>query len=209
MKLKDRTLLTDKCFVGGVWKGTSIDPVMNPATGEVIARSPIGSAADVTAAIDAASAAFPATPAWVKQDNGHTLTFEQGAFTCDGRGHLFLRANGQPALEIGLFLWHGAWICESLEGGKVEAADLQTDGALRLRGLWGTRDGAAPLRYALTLTPGKDSVAARLEVEKTGDLKLSDGIWASVRTAVAADDARIVYLLPSGNAPVGKSIDHV
>ncbi len=154
-------------------------------------------------------AALAGTPAWVKQEKGHTLTYEQGAFTCDNRGHLILRANGQPALEVGLFLWHDAWIHETLEAGKVEAAEASADGALRLRGLWGARDGAAPLRYTLTLTPESGRVAARLEVEKTGELKLTDGIWASMRTAVASDDTRTVYLLPSGDAPVGKSIEGV
>ena len=150
---------------------------------------------------------FAAAPAWVKQDNGHKLTFEQGAFTCDSRGHLVLRANGRPALEIGLFLWHDAWAYEALEAGKVETAEVSADGALRLQGLWGAREGAARLRYALTLTAEKDQVAARLEVEKTGELKLTDGIWASVHTAVSTNDARTVYLLPSGNVPVGKSIE--
>ena len=148
-----------------------------------------------------------APPAWVKQDNGHTLQYEQGAFTCDSRGHLFLRANGQPALEIGLFLWHDAWVYESLEAGKVESAEATPSGLLRLEGVWGTRVGAAPLRYTLTLTPKDNEVFARLEVEKTGELKLSDGIWASMRTAVASEDMRTIYLLPSGNAPVGKSIE--
>jgi hypothetical protein len=145
----------------------------------------------------------------VKQENGHTLTFEQGAFTCDKRGHLVLRASGQPALEIGFFLWHDAWVYEALESGKVESAEVSAEGALRLRGLWGAREGAARLRYTLTLTPEASQVAAHLEVEKTGELKLSDGIWASMRTAVAASDTRTVYLLPSGDAPVGKGIEGV
>jgi hypothetical protein len=157
----------------------------------------------------AASTLCGATPAWVKQDNGHTLTYEQGAFTCDSRGHLFLRANSQPALEIGLFLWHDAWVYETLEAGKVESAEVRPDGALRLLGQWGAREGSAPLRYALTLTPQAAQIAARLEVEKTGELKLSDGIWASMRTALAPGDARTVYLLPTGYAPVGKSVEGV
>ena len=148
-------------------------------------------------------------PAWVKMDNGHSLTYEQGAFTCDSRGHLFLRSTGQPALEIGLFLWHDAWVYETLEAGKVESASVQPDGSLSLQGLWGAKEGAARLRYTLTLTPEKDQVAARLEVEKTGELKLTDGVWASMRTAVATNDQRRVYLRPSGDVPVGKSIDGI
>lgn len=58
-----------KNFIGGAWHRPSSEPatdVLNPATGEVIAKSPAGSAEEVTAAVDAASAAFPewrATPA--------------------------------------------------------------------------------------------------------------------------------------------------
>lgn len=153
--------------------------------------------------------AFAGTPAWEKHGNGYTVTYAQGAFTCDNRGHLALRANGQPALEIGFFLWHDAYVYETLESGKVEVSEVPSDGALKLRGVWGTRDGAAPLRYALTLTPEATQVAVRLEVEKTGELKLADGIWASLRTAVATNDTRTVYLFPSGDAPVAKDIGGV
>jgi hypothetical protein len=157
----------------------------------------------------AAGAAFAAAPAWVKQENRHTLVYAQGTFSCDDRGRLSLRAEGQPSLDAGFFLWHDAWVYETLAAGKVESAEVQPDSALRLRGVWGTRDGAPPLRYVLTLTPGESQVAARLEVTKTGELKLTDGIWASVRTAVAPNDTRTVYLLPGGSAPVGKGVEGV
>ncbi len=54
--------------IGGVWRRPSSEPaidVLNPATGQVIAQSPAGSAEDVSAAVEAAAAAFPdwcATP---------------------------------------------------------------------------------------------------------------------------------------------------
>lgn len=50
-------------FVDGSWRTSSSEAgteVLNPATGEVIARSPAGTAADVATAVNAASAAFPA-----------------------------------------------------------------------------------------------------------------------------------------------------
>ncbi len=150
-----------------------------------------------------------ATPAWVKQNNGYTLAYEQGSLTCNNRGHLFLCMNGQPALEIGFFLWHDAYVYETLEAGKVDSAAIQTDGSLCLRGLWGARDNSAPLRFALSLSPEVTQVVARLEVEKTGALKLTDGIWASMRTAVATNDTRTVFLFPSGDVPVGKGIEGV
>ncbi|MGH7174285.1 MAG: CoA-acylating methylmalonate-semialdehyde dehydrogenase [Gemmataceae bacterium] len=55
-------------YMGGAWRKTSSEPatdVLNPATGELIARSPAGSAREVAAAVEAAAAAFPdwrATP---------------------------------------------------------------------------------------------------------------------------------------------------
>ncbi|HEU0138408.1 MAG TPA: CoA-acylating methylmalonate-semialdehyde dehydrogenase [Bryobacteraceae bacterium] len=49
-------------YIGGTWRRPSSDAVtevLNPATGDVIARAPAGSAQDVEAAVEAASAAFP------------------------------------------------------------------------------------------------------------------------------------------------------
>src|SRR5690349_12119686 len=49
-------------YIGGAWRRPTSDPateVQNPATGDVIAKAPAGSAQDVAAAVDAASAAFP------------------------------------------------------------------------------------------------------------------------------------------------------
>jgi len=54
--------------INGVWRRPSSEPatdVLNPATGQVIAQSPAGSAEDVAVAVEAAAAAFPdwsATP---------------------------------------------------------------------------------------------------------------------------------------------------
>jgi len=49
-------------FIGGEWLTPSVPgtPVHNPSTGEVIAECPIGTPADVNAAVAAAHAAFPA-----------------------------------------------------------------------------------------------------------------------------------------------------
>ena len=50
-------------LVGGKWvesRGTSHVDVFNPATGAVIAKTPLGTRADVDAAVAAAKAAFPA-----------------------------------------------------------------------------------------------------------------------------------------------------
>jgi len=48
-------------YIGSEWRGTAADgcAVLNPAAGEVLARSPQGTARDVADAVDAASRAFP------------------------------------------------------------------------------------------------------------------------------------------------------
>src|SRR5580765_6598854 len=61
--------MTVPFFIGGEWhdtNGSSSTPVHNPATGDVIAETPMGGSEHVNAAVEAAAAAFPAwmeTPA--------------------------------------------------------------------------------------------------------------------------------------------------
>jgi len=50
-------------YIGGEWQagnGLPTSPVYNPSTGDVIAECPLGGAAEVNAAVEAAAAAFPA-----------------------------------------------------------------------------------------------------------------------------------------------------
>ncbi len=56
--LKDPGLLVDKCFVGGHWIGVSSKEVLNPATGEVIARVPSLNPEECAQAIEQAGRAF-------------------------------------------------------------------------------------------------------------------------------------------------------
>jgi malonate-semialdehyde dehydrogenase (acetylating)/methylmalonate-semialdehyde dehydrogenase len=63
-----RNLIPCPMFIGGEWVRPKIvgTPVFNPSTGDVIAECPAGGSAEVNAAVEAASAAFPAwrdTPA--------------------------------------------------------------------------------------------------------------------------------------------------
>jgi succinate-semialdehyde dehydrogenase / glutarate-semialdehyde dehydrogenase len=58
LSLKDPTLLKSQCYINGNWIGTSKDAVDNPATGEVLAKVPSFGAAEATAAVEAADAAF-------------------------------------------------------------------------------------------------------------------------------------------------------
>lgn len=58
MKLNDPTLLRSQCLIAGEWRGTPVDPIDNPATGEVIASVPRFGAAEAEQAVAAAHAAF-------------------------------------------------------------------------------------------------------------------------------------------------------
>ncbi len=58
LTLKDPTLLKGQCYVNGAWIGDAATPVDNPATGEVLAKVPNLGAAETTAAVEAAEAAF-------------------------------------------------------------------------------------------------------------------------------------------------------
>lgn len=59
MKLRDPSLLVEKCFVNGSWQGIPSIAVNNPATGRQIAMVPNFSAEQTAAAVEAASRAFP------------------------------------------------------------------------------------------------------------------------------------------------------
>ncbi len=58
MKLQDPTLLREQCYIDGRWMGVPVDPVVNPATGETIARVPRMGAAEATVAVERAQVAF-------------------------------------------------------------------------------------------------------------------------------------------------------
>jgi succinate-semialdehyde dehydrogenase/glutarate-semialdehyde dehydrogenase len=58
MKLSDPTLLRDQCYVDGAWIGQGVDPVENPATGEVLAKVPRFGRDEAVAAVAAAHTAF-------------------------------------------------------------------------------------------------------------------------------------------------------
>ncbi len=58
MPLKDPTLLKSQSYINGVWTGTGVDPVDNPATGAVLSHVPNHGAKEATEAVEAAEAAF-------------------------------------------------------------------------------------------------------------------------------------------------------
>ncbi len=58
MKLQDPSLLREQCYIDGRWIGDPVDPVTDPATGDVIARVPRLGAAEATVAVERAQVAF-------------------------------------------------------------------------------------------------------------------------------------------------------
>src|SRR5881275_304354 len=62
-RLKDPSLLRDRCYIDGAWTGTPANPVTNPVNGVELAKVPKMSTAEATQAVEAAERAFPA---WAK-----------------------------------------------------------------------------------------------------------------------------------------------
>src|SRR5206468_12407278 len=62
-RLKDPSLLRDRCYIDGAWIGTPANPVTNPVNGVELAKVPKMSTAEATQAVEAAERAFPG---WAK-----------------------------------------------------------------------------------------------------------------------------------------------
>ena len=62
-RLKDSSLLRERCYIDGAWVGTPVNPVTNPVNGVELAKVPKMSTAEATQAVEAAERAFPA---WAK-----------------------------------------------------------------------------------------------------------------------------------------------
>ena len=146
--------------------------------------------------------------AWRATDSGFELALARGTLTCDNRGRMTLRAEDQPALDLVFFLWHGAYLYETQPKGHSESATLEANGVLRLVGLWGAREGSAPVRYTMDLVPSAEGAEVRLALVKTGELRLTDGVWLSLATQAQKDgDPRRIYLMPTKDAPLGKAVE--
>ena len=68
-----QTLIRQQCLIGGRWLGEPSVPVINPATGAVIARVPDLGAAETRAAIDAAQRALPGWSGLLAKERGAIL----------------------------------------------------------------------------------------------------------------------------------------
>jgi succinate-semialdehyde dehydrogenase/glutarate-semialdehyde dehydrogenase len=59
MELADPSLLKSQCLVDGAWIGEGVDPIRNPASGALIAKTPRFGEAETVHAVEAAHRAFP------------------------------------------------------------------------------------------------------------------------------------------------------
>ena len=125
--MKTASLLPCPFFIGGEWTQPKLvgTPIYNPSTGEVISECPMGGSSEVSAAVDAAEAAFPSwrdTPAIERarylfryrhlvEENFDrlctTISLEHGKTLVESRGSLYRGienieyACGAPTLLFG------------------------------------------------------------------------------------------------------------
>ena len=150
-------------------------------------------------------------PAW-----GEGWVQRGGAFACSAAGEEILfpapgtveiGPTGGPYLSVAFFMWHDDWVYERLERGTVtEGPAVDARGRLVQTGTWGTTEGAPALRYTLVLEPQADVVLAHLEIEKTADLKITNGLWCNVSYDNVLTEGKEVYLRPTTHGPLGKPI---
>jgi hypothetical protein len=88
---------------------------------------------------------------------------------------------GGPMVNWHMFLWHDKWVYETQDGGKIDAGPrLAEDGSITMAGAFSAREGSLPLKYSCRIKPTGEGVRVRYELEKTGELKLTNGVWLHV-----------------------------
>ncbi|NLF19440.1 MAG: DUF5060 domain-containing protein [Lentisphaerae bacterium] len=149
-------------------------------------------------------------PAWRDDPGGPVWQGRHLAVQLDPRGRILIRQDSLPLAELAFFHWHDAWVYERLDRGTLTAGPaLGEDGVLRLSGLWGTTAPAPPLSYDLELRPQADGVEVVLTAGKTGDLRLTAGLWAvlTLPRDASAPAGRLVHAEPGPSAPIGRALD--
>ena len=123
LSLSDPNLLREQCYVDGIWTGTKLFPVTNPANGEIVAHVPDFGAKEAEAAVLAAEKAFKP---WARRqakersvilrrwfdlimlhqdDLARLMTAEQGKPLSESRGEVayaasFVEFNAEEAKRI-------------------------------------------------------------------------------------------------------------
>jgi len=96
-----QSLVRQQCYVNGAWTGHPSVPVTDPATWEELARVPNFGAAETSAAIDAAHAAFPAWAAKLAKERSQILRrwFDLVQAHSEELAHLMSAEQGKPLTE--------------------------------------------------------------------------------------------------------------
>jgi len=109
-----QSLVRQQCYVNGEWTGQPTVPVTDPATGDELARVPNFGAAETSAAIDAAHAAFPAWAAKLAKERSQILRrwFDLVQAHAEELAHLMSAEQGKPLAEARGEVAYGASFIE-------------------------------------------------------------------------------------------------
>ena len=209
MEQTSQALIRQQCLIDGQWRGEPSTPVINPASGEAIARVPNLGAAETRSAIDAASRAFPAWSGllakeraailrrWYElqlahaEDIARIMTAEQGKPLAESRGEVsygasFVEFFAEEAKRI-----YGETIPTHRKGGRI-IVNRQPVGVVGAITPWNfpfamiTRKVAPALAVGCTVVvkPAPDTPLTALAL---GELALMAGFPPGVINIVTGD----------------------
>jgi succinate-semialdehyde dehydrogenase/glutarate-semialdehyde dehydrogenase len=209
MEQTSQGLIRQQCLIDGQWRGEPSTPVINPASGEAIARVPNLGAAETRSAIDAASRAFPTWSGllakeraailrrWYELQLAHAeeiaqiMTAEQGKPLAESRGEVsygasFVEFFAEEAKRI-----YGETIPTHRKGGRI-IVHKQPVGVAGAITPWNfpfamiTRKVAPALAVGCTVVakPAPDTPLTALAL---GELALRAGFPAGVLNIVTGD----------------------
>ena len=130
---------------------------------------------------------------FIWQQGDEFVRFDKGKWSAGIEG------NGEFGWHM--FLWHDAWVYETLPGGKiVEGPTLEDDGSLTMGGTFSARNDSPPVKYACRVTPSEEGLRVRCELEKTAALKLTRGVFLHVSgSREAMQGSQRVWFAPSAH----------
>lgn len=209
MEQTSQALIRQQCLIDGQWRGEPLTPVINPASGDTIARVPNLGAAETRRAIDAAYRAFPAWSGLLAKERAATLrrwyelqlahaeeiaqimTAEQGKPLAESRGEVsygasFVEFFAEEAKRI-----YGETIPTHRKGGRI-FVHKQPVGVAGAITPWNfpfamiTRKVAPALAVGCTVVakPAPDTPLTALAL---GELALRAGFPAGVLNIVTGD----------------------